>query len=87
MPAPKWPQQIVNYWANLGLEDLKAAQADGEAETFVLVELTREAPLPAKPIYQQRGTLVLAGALAGIVIGVLVVDGKLRFGSNGNQED
>ncbi len=85
--SPEVAQQIVNYWANLGLEDLKAAQADGEAETFVLVELTREATLPAKPMYQQRGTLVLAGALAGIVIGVLVVDGKLRFGSNGNQED
>lgn len=85
--SPEVAQQIVNYWANLGLEDLKAAQADGQAETFVLVELTREAALPAKPMYQQRGTLVLAGALAGIVIGVLVVDGKLRFGSNGNQED
>ncbi|MBG0788218.1 MAG: hypothetical protein H0S79_24280 [Anaerolineaceae bacterium] len=85
--SPEVAQQIVNYWANLGFEDLKAAQTDGEAETFVLVELTREAALPVKPMYQQRGTLVLAGALAGIVIGVLIVDGKLRFGSNGNQED
>ena len=84
---PEIAQQIVNYWANLGYEDLKIAQADGEAESFVLVELTREAALPAKPLYQLRGTLVLAGALAGVVIGVLVVDGKLRFGSNGDQED
>ena len=84
---PEVAQQIVNYWVNLGLEDLKVAQAEGEAESFVIVDLTREAALPAKPVYQLRGTLVLAGALAGIVIGVLVVDGKLRFGSNGTQED
>ena len=84
---PEVAQQIVNYWVNLGLEDLKVAQAEGEAESFVIVDLTREAALPAKPVYQLRGTLVMAGALAGIVIGVLVVDGKLRFGSNGTQED
>ncbi|MBG0770919.1 MAG: hypothetical protein H0S82_04380, partial [Anaerolineaceae bacterium] len=85
--SPEIAQKIVNYWANLGFEDLRTAQAEGEAETFVIVDLTQEASLPAKPIYQMRGTLVLAGALAGIVIGVLAVDGKLRFGSNGNQED
>lgn len=84
---PEIAQQIVNYWANLGLDDLRMAQENGEAESFVMVELTREAALPVKPLYQVRGTLVLAGALAGIVIGVLVVDGKLRFSSNDHQED
>jgi len=84
---PEVAQQIVNYWVNLGMEDLIVAQAEGEAESFVIVDLIREATLPTKPIYQMRGTLVLAGALAGMVIGVLVVDGKLRFGSNGTQED
>ena len=28
---PEVAQQIVNYWLNMGLEDLKVAQADGEA--------------------------------------------------------
>ncbi len=85
--SPEVAQMVVNYWANLGFVDLKTAQADGEAETFVIVDLIQEASLPARPTYQMRGTLVLAGALVGIVIGILVVDGKLRFGSNGNQED
>jgi len=84
---PEVAQQVVNYWMNLGYEDLIAAQMDGETENYVMVEMVREAPLPTKPVYQVRGTLVLAGALAGIVIGVLLVDGKFRLGSNGKQED
>lgn len=84
---PEVAQKVANYWMNLGYEDLKAAQANGETENYVIVDVVREAPLPSKPIYQVRGTLVMAGALAGIVIGVLLVDGKFRFGSNGKQED
>jgi LPS O-antigen subunit length determinant protein (WzzB/FepE family) len=53
----------------------------------VIVDLVREASLPVKPMYQQRGTLVLAGTLIGLVVGILVVDGKLRFGPDGDQED
>jgi hypothetical protein len=80
-------QKIVNHWANLAIVELKAAQDSGEAEDFVIVDLVREAPLPAKPIYQARGTLVLAGIVIGIVVGLLVVDGKFRFGPSNNQED
>jgi uncharacterized protein involved in exopolysaccharide biosynthesis len=84
---PEIAQQVVNYWANEALRDLKAAQAAGEAETFVIVDLTQEASLPTEPTYQNRGTLVLAGTLIGVVVGILVVDGKFRFGPNGDQED
>ncbi len=53
--SPEVAQQIVNYWANLGLEDLKAAQADGEAETFVLVELTRGSALACQAYVSAAG--------------------------------
>lgn len=86
-PNSEIAQQVVNYWANKALTDLKAAQAVDEAETFVIVDLVREASLPVKPMYQQRGALVLAGTLIGLVVGILVVDGKLRFGPDGDQED
>lgn len=84
---PEIAQQVVNFWANDAVKDLKAAQAADEAETFVIVDLTREASLPTRPIYQLRGTLVLAGTLIGVVVGILVVDGRFRFGPNGDQED
>jgi len=85
--SPKVAQQVANYWMNLGYNDLKAAQANGETENYVVVDIVREAPLPVKPIYQVRGTLVLAGTFIGFVVGLLVVDGKFRFGPSGNQED
>jgi LPS O-antigen subunit length determinant protein (WzzB/FepE family) len=83
---PEIAQKVVNYWANLAFDSLKEAQAKGEAETFVIVDLVREAPLPEKPLYQNRGTLVLAGTLIGIITGVLVVDGRLRFDERRPQE-
>lgn len=84
---PEVAQQVANYWMNIAYEDLKAAQAKGEAENYVMVEVVREAPLPTNSLYRNRGTLVLAGALVGIVIGVLAVDGKFRYGMNAIQGD
>ncbi len=85
-PNPEVAQKVVNYWANLAFDLLKQAQADGDAESFVIVDLVKEASLPEKPIYQSRGTLVLAGTLIGMILGVLVVDGRLRFDTRRTQE-
>lgn len=83
---PELAQKVVNYWSNLAFDSLKEAQENGDAETFVIVDLVKEASLPEKPLYQNRGTLVLAGTLIGIIIGILVVDGWLRFDARRPQE-
>jgi LPS O-antigen subunit length determinant protein (WzzB/FepE family) len=83
---PEIAQQIVNYWANEAFEALQAAQANGQAESFVIVDLVAEAPLPQEPLYHNRATLVLSGALIGLILGVLVVDGRIRFGKRTAKE-
>ncbi len=72
-------QSIVNYWAELGFEAIKAGQAAETIEPFVLVDLTAKASLPQSPVYQNRNTLVLAGIVAGFALGIWVVDINYRF--------
>jgi LPS O-antigen subunit length determinant protein (WzzB/FepE family) len=84
--SPEIAQEIVNYWATKAFQTLQAAQANGEAESFVIVDLVAEAPLPQEPLYRSRGTLVLSGALIGLILGVLVVDGRIRFGKRTAKE-
>lgn len=77
--SPQVAQAVVNYWAERGLELLRAAQEDGRAESFVIVDLVSLADEPASPVYHQRNTLVLAGTGAGFFLGILLVDFGSRF--------
>ncbi len=72
-------QSIVNYWAELGIDAMKAGQAAETIEPYVLVEWVSEASLPQSPVYQNRNTLVLAGIVVGFALGILVVDIHYRF--------
>ncbi len=76
---PQVAQAVVNYWAERGLELLRAAQEDGRAESFVILDLVSLADEPASPVYHQRNTLVLAGTAAGFFIGILLVDFGGRY--------
>jgi uncharacterized protein involved in exopolysaccharide biosynthesis len=76
---PQIAQSIVNHWAELGAAQLVEEQASGKVESFVLASLIAEANLPNQPIYQNRNTLILAGALIGLGIGVILVDMKYRY--------
>jgi len=83
---PKIAQAIVNYWAENGMEGLREAQATGEAESFVIVDLVSEALLPQTPLYRNRNTLVVAGTVVGFVAGIILVDSQTRFGLRRDQE-
>ncbi len=76
---PQIAQAIVNHWASIGMEALETAQADGRAESFVIVSLVEEASLPQEPIYHNRSTLVLAGLAVGFLCGVILVDFSARY--------
>lgn len=84
---PEIAQKVVNTWSNLSFDALKEGQANGEAERFLIVDLVREASLPENPVYRNRGTMVLAGTLIGLIVGILVVDGRRRFKADHPQED
>lgn len=79
---PQVAQAVVNFWAERGLELLRAAQEDGRAESFVILDLVSLADLPSSPIYHQRPKLILAGAAAGFFTGILWVDFASRFLDN-----
>lgn len=72
-------QSIVNHWAELGINAMRAGQEAETIEPYVLVDLTSEASLPQSPVYQNRNTLVLAGIVIGFALGILVVDTQYRF--------
>jgi len=76
---PAVAQSIVNYWAEEGEKALQDAQDSGEAEAFVIVDLVSKACLPETPQYRHRNTLVLAGTVIGLLIGIILVDSRNRF--------
>jgi uncharacterized protein involved in exopolysaccharide biosynthesis len=76
---PKVAQEVVNFWAGRALQSIRIAQKNGNAESFVIVDLVSLADEPTSPVYHQRGTLVLAGTAAGFFSGILLVDFKGRF--------
>ena len=79
---PLIAQSIVNHWAELGAAQLAEEQASDKIESFVLASLIAEANLPNQPIYQNRNSLILAGALVGFGVGVILVDMKYRYFSS-----
>ena len=76
---PKIAQNTVNFWAEKGYDALLIGQETGKIETFVIVDLIKKADLPSVPIYRNRGTLVLAGTVIGLLIGVIWIDFSDRY--------
>ena len=74
-------QAIVNYWAEKGWEALQAAQQNGQAEEFVILDLVSKADLPQAPLYYNRNTLIIAGTTIGFLTGILAVDFSQSFGA------
>ena len=76
---PQVAQEIVNYWAEIGLARIQEAQASERIAPYVMTDLVSNATLPTIPIYQNRNNLILAGALIGFALGILVVDFQSRY--------
>ncbi len=76
---PSIAQSIVNHWAMLGEAKLRKDQEANKVEPFVLADWIAPAYLPNRPIYKNRNSLVLAGVLIGLCIGIFAVDFKDRF--------
>lgn len=76
---PKIAQDIVNYWADIGMDALVKAQETGQAESFVIISKVSDAELPQTPLYQNRAVLLLTGTIIGFLCGIILVDFKARF--------
>jgi uncharacterized protein involved in exopolysaccharide biosynthesis len=69
---PAIAQTIVNIWAELGYQAMLSWQASGTTPAYVVFQPPTLAPLPDHPILYGRNNLMLAGALVGLIIGILV---------------
>lgn len=76
---PQIAQSIVDYWADAGMEQLEKEQAAETMQPFVQVDLILRPDLPQTPIYQNRSSLLLAGLVIGICLGILVFDMRYRY--------
>jgi uncharacterized protein involved in exopolysaccharide biosynthesis len=70
---PGLTQKVVNTWAQAGLANLQAWQKAGQMPPYILFDLTQRAELPSRPTYFQTSVLTLAGALIGLLGGILLV--------------
>jgi hypothetical protein len=83
---PEIAQAIVNYWAEIGMQALEEAQEAGLAESFVIISQVSCAELPQAPLYRHRPSLILAGMMAGLIAGVIVVDFSGRYVNRKGEE-
>lgn len=69
---PSVAQSIVNTWAEAGFQAMLSWQASGLAPEYVIFQPPSPAILPERPVVYGRNNLVLAGALIGLIAGIVV---------------
>lgn len=78
---PLKAQAIANFWAQKGYEAMIAQQKAGAIVPFVLFSPPSPAGLPKRPVLYDRNKVILAGAMIGLIPGILLADilaGKKR---------
>jgi hypothetical protein len=73
LPDPVLAQKIVNYWAQEGYAALQANQKAGQIPPYVFFKIDQLAEVPSTPMYFQANSLILSGAVIGLVLGILAV--------------
>jgi hypothetical protein len=69
---PAMAQNIVDLWTEIGYQAMQIWQSDGRIASFVIIEPPSPALLPDTPIAYGLNKLLLAGSLAGLIIGILI---------------
>lgn len=73
-PNPERAQKIVNYWAELAYADLRAQEKAGQLPVYIFFDLIQLAELPKTPTYLQTNQLVFAGAVIGLIAGIILLN-------------
>jgi capsular polysaccharide biosynthesis protein len=80
-PVPSVAQTIVNTWAQIGYQEMLAWQASGQAPEYVNFQPPSQALLPTMPVLYGRNNLIIAGALIGFIIGIVISSRASRIKS------
>jgi len=71
---PALVQAVTNYWADAGYANLLDWQKNGKVPVYVFFDLVQKADLPQTPSFFHTNTFVLAGAVIGLVAGILLIN-------------
>jgi len=70
--VPLDAQTIVNIWAQIGYQAMLSWQSSGKAPAFVIFQPPTPALIPQQPVLYGRNNLMLAGALIGFIVGIII---------------
>ncbi len=71
-PVPAVAQSVVNTWAQIGYQAMLSWQAKGQAPAYVIFQAPSQAHLPTQPVLYGRNNLMLAGAVVGLIVGIVI---------------
>ncbi len=71
---PSQAQAVVNTWAAKGYELMLDMQNKNQIPAYVIYHSPDLATTPTTPVNYNRYRLILAGGVAGIIIGILLAD-------------
>lgn len=69
---PLEAQAIINTWAQIGYQGMLSWQASGKAPDYVTFQPPSPAIVPQQPVLYGRNNLMLAGALIGLIAGIII---------------
>lgn len=73
-PVPSEAQTVVNTWAQIGYQAMLDWQASGLAPKYVIFQSPSQALLPSQPVLYGRNNVILAGALIGFIVGIMITN-------------
>ena len=71
---PLTAQKIVNLWLDEAVKTFQILQASGKVPSYVILQGVMPADTPQTPIYYLPTWLILAGAVIGLVCGILIAE-------------
>jgi uncharacterized protein involved in exopolysaccharide biosynthesis len=69
---PLVAQTIANTWAQIGYQAMLSWQVSGKAPDYVIFQPPTQSLTPQQPALYGRNNLVLAGALIGFIVGIII---------------
>jgi uncharacterized membrane-anchored protein YhcB (DUF1043 family) len=78
-PDPLTAQIVTNLWAELAYERIINLQADGKIPAYVLFTPPILSEIPEEPVRYPRTHPIVAGAVLGLVVGILLSEGTARI--------
>ena len=71
---PQVAQEVVGGWAEIGYQTMLSWQETGKIPDYVIFQPPATGLLPQAPVVYDRNKVILAGALIGFIVGIIVTN-------------